>query len=198
MTRSLRRRPALAALVALIVPAALGVAACSGPETTDPQAGTAGRGQTLSELTTALDDIEGLTFSDVGGSEPNVKGNTGFTVRVALDPAYELVDPAALVDFLVEAAWSVDDSPMPNTTVEIAYLGIPGDDVDLGAAAQQSGWLAPEARTRQVAANGYSRATVPVADYAVDQGVPETVDRLGPWPGPVPAVPEDLTAPREG
>lgn len=178
--------------------AALGVAACAGPEPTDPQTGTAGRGQTLAEMTSSLDDIEGLTFSDVGGSEPNVKGNTGFTVRVALDPAYELVDPAALVDFLVEAAWSVDDGPMPNTTIEIAYLGVPGDDVALVAAAQQSGWLAPEARTGQVAPDGYSTAAVPVAEYAVDQGVPETVDRLGPWPGPVPAVPEDLTAPREG
>ena len=183
--------------MALALPAALGIAGCTGQQTADPQAGTAGRGQTLSELTTALDDVEGLTFSDVGGSEPNVKGNTGFTVRVALDPAYELVDPAALVDFLVEAAWSVDDGPVPNTTIEIAYLGVPGDDVDLGAAAQQSGWLAPEARTRQVAPNGYSMATVPVADYAVDQGVPETVDRLGPWPGEAPAVPGGLTAPRE-
>lgn len=184
--------------MALIVPAALGVAACSGPESTDPQAGTAGRGQTLSELTTALDDIDGLTFSDVGGSEANVKGNTGFTVRVTLDPEYELVDPAALVDFLVEAAWSVADGPMPNTTVEIMYLGIPGDDTDVGAAAQQSGWLAADARTGQVSPDGSSMVSVPVADYAVDQGVPETVDRLGPWPGEPPAVPDGLTTPREG
>ena len=198
MNRPLRRRPAQAALVALIATAALGIAACTGPQSTDPPGDASGRGQTLAELTRTLDEIDGLTFTAVGGSEPNVKGNTGFVVRVALDPEYELVDTAALVDFLVEAAWSVNDDPMPNTTVEIAYLGIPGDDTDVGAAARESGWLAPGARTGQVAPNGSSMVSVPVADYAVDQGVPETVDRLGPWPGPAPAVPEDLTAPREG
>lgn len=175
----------------------LGLSACATTDTT-PQDETSGDGQTLAELTQTLDGIEGLTFSRVDGSERNIKGNSGFTVDVTLDPGYQLDDPEALVTYLVEAAWSVEDRTMPNTTVEIGYQGIVGDGIDLGEAAKQSGWVASEARTGDVSPQGFSRVSIPVADYAVDNGVPETVDRLGEWPGEPPAVPAGLTSPREG
>lgn len=175
----------------------LGLSACAGTDTTPPQDETSGDGQTLAELTQTLDGIEGLTFSRVDGSERNVKGNSGFTVDVTLDPGYQLDDPEALVTYLVEAAWSVEDRTMPNTTVEIGYQGIAGDGIDLGEAAKQSGWVSREARTGDVSPDGFSRVSIPVADYAVDNGVPETVDRLGEWPGEPPAVPDGLTSPRE-
>lgn len=198
MTRSPRHWSARAVLAALAAPVLLGLSACAATDTTTPQDGTARGGQTLAELTETLGGIEGLTFSGVDGSERNVKGNSGFTVDVTLEPGYQLDDPQALVTFLTEAAWSVDDRTMPNTTVEIVYHGDPGDAVDLGEAAHQAGWLADEARTGEVAPNGVSMVGIPVADYAVDQGMPETVDRLGEWPGEPPAVPDGLTSPREG
>lgn len=198
MTRSPRQWSARAVLAALAAPVLLGLSACAPTDTTTPQDGTARGGQTLAELTQTLDGIEGLTFSSVDGSERNVKGNSGFTVDVTLEPGYQLDDPEALVTFLVEAAWSVDDRAMPNTTVEIGFQGVDGDGVNLGEAAQQSGWLSSEARTGETAPNGFSSVSVPVADYAVDQGVPETVDRLGEWPGEPPSVPDGLTSPREG
>lgn len=198
MTRSSRRHPPLTALAALAVPVVLGLSACAATDTTAQQDGTTGDGQSLAELTQTLDGIEGLTFSRVDGSERNIKGNSGFTVDVTLEPGYQLDDPEALVTYLVEAAWSVDDRTMPNTTVEIGYQGIVGDGIDLGEAAKQSGWVSSEARTGDVSPQGFSRVSIPVADYAVDNGVPETVDRLGEWPGEPPAVPEGLTSPREG
>lgn len=197
MLRSPRRQTTLAVLAGLAAPVVLGLSACASTDPTTPQAGTVRDGQTLAELTETLDGIDGLTFSRVDGSERNVKGNSGFTVDVALEPGYQLDDPEALVTFLVEAAWSVDDRTMPNTTVEIGYRGVVADGITLGEAAQQSGWLSSEARTGQIAPDGSSRVSVPVADYAIDQGVPETVDRLGEWPGEPPTVPDGLTSPRE-
>ena len=198
MTRSPSRRPSRSSLTALSVATVLGLSACATTDTTPPQDETSGDGQTLAELTQTLDGIEGLTFSRVDGSDRNIKGNSGFTVDVTLDPGYQLDDPEALVTYLVEAAWSVEDRTMPNTTVEIGYQGIVGDGIDLGEAAKQSGWVASEARTGDVSPQGFSRVSIPVADYAVDNGVPETVDRLGEWPGEPPAVPDGLTSPREG
>lgn len=198
MTRSPGSRLSRSSLTALAVALVLGLSACAGTDTSQPQDGTSGDGQTLAELTETLDGIEGLTFSRVDGSERNVKGNSGFTVDVTLDPGYQLNDPEALVTYLVEAAWSVEDRTMPSTTVEIGYQGIVGDGIDMGEAAQQSGWVSSEARTGDVSPHGFSRVSIPVADYAVDNGVPETVDRLGEWPGEPPAVPDGLTSPREG
>lgn len=180
------------------LPAALPLASCAGPEPSGAGDATAARGQTSAELVSILDDIDGLTFSGVGGSATNVKGNTGFTVEVTLEPGYALEDPTALVTFLTEAAWSVNDSAMPTTTVEISYHGMPGEGIDLAASAQEDGWVASDTQTGTVAPNGFSRVSIPVADHAVDQGVPETVDRLGEWPGEPPAVPDGLTSPREG
>lgn len=174
----------------------LSLAACAGPETpTAPPSSPLG-GQTRAELISTLDSVEGLGFSDVEGSEPNVKGNTGFNFQVSLDPGYELADPAGLVEFLAESAWSVNDDPMPNTTIEINYTGASGDKVDLTEVARAEGWLSPSGGGVGVAPNGFSRVVIPVADYAVDQEVPGNIDRLGAWPGDVPETPSDLVVPR--
>ncbi|WP_424464348.1 hypothetical protein [Pseudoclavibacter helvolus] len=186
-----------AAIVAVV--SLLALVACSGPAApASPAASTASAagGQTRAELVDTLDGIDGLTFSDAGGSEPNVKGNTGFVFQVRLEPGYELANPEGLVEFLAESAWSVNDDPMPNTTIEINYTGDPRDGLDLAGTAKSEGWLAPHGGSVGVAPNGFSRVVIPVSDYAAEKGVPENNDRLGPWPGPVPETPSDLTAPR--
>ncbi|WP_146077898.1 hypothetical protein [Pseudoclavibacter sp. AY1F1] len=182
----------------LALSALLSLVGCAGPEAPGARemSPTATGGQTRAELISTLDGMAGLSFSGVGGSEPNVKGNTGFTFQVRLDPEYVLVDPAGLVEFLAESAWSVNDDPMPNTSVEINYTGAPGDQLDLAAVAGAEGWLSPSGGGIGVAANGFSRVVIPVSDSAVEKGVPENLDRLGDWPGVVPETPSDLVAPR--
>lgn len=153
-------------------------------------------GQTLAELEETLDSIEGLTFSDVGGSAPNVKGNTGFEVNVALQDGYQLANPGALIVFLTESAWSVRDGYMPNIAVEIRYMGPVEDDVDLTTVGIETGWASSSSSTPGVADNGFTRVSIPVADYATKKGVPENALRLGPWPGDVPEVPTGMVVER--
>lgn len=185
-------KPAAAIVVAA---ALLSLSACAGPEAPDAPTTSPPGGQTRAELIDTLDGIAGLSFSGVEGSEPNIKGNTGFAFQVRLEPDYRLADPAGLVEFLAESAWSVNDDPMPNTTVEINYTGASDDQIDLAAVARAEGWLAPSGGGAGAAPNGFSRVVIPVADYATEQGVPENVDRLGPWPGTVPETPANLVLP---
>ncbi|PPG31247.1 hypothetical protein [Pseudoclavibacter sp. RFBB5] len=153
-------------------------------------------GQTLAELEDTLDAIEGLTFSDVGGSAPNVKGNTGFGVNVTLEEGYQLADPGALLVFLTESAWSVRDDHMPNIAIEIRFTGPADDGIDMTAVGIETGWVPSASSTPGVADNGFTSVSVPVADYATEKGVPENAVRLGPWPGDVPEVPAGMVVER--
>lgn len=191
----IRHAPSTTSISALALAALLGLTACASPGSPEASQPAPTGGQTLAQLTTTLDEIDGLTFSNVGGSEPNIKGNTGFTFQVRLDPDYRLVDPAGLVEYLAEAAWSVNDNPMPNTDVQISYFGAPKDGINLAEEARTAGWIAP-GKPFADTSNGSSLVAIPVSDYAADQGVPENAERLGPWPGAVPTPPDDLVIPR--
>ncbi|WP_271985879.1 hypothetical protein [Pseudoclavibacter terrae] len=153
-------------------------------------------GQTLVELEDTLNSIEGLTFSDVGGSDPNIKGNTGFGMKVTLEEGYQLANPGALLVFLTESAWSVRDGYMPNIAVEIRYTGPVDDGIDMTAVGIETGWVPSTSSTPGGADNGFTSVSVPVADSATEKGVPENAVRLGPWPGDVPEVPTGMVVER--
>lgn len=118
-------------------------------------------GHTQSQLDTTLGAIPGLTVENAAGSVSNVKGNTGYGYDLTLDPGYEVADGAALVDFLVESAWSVRTGYQPNTTIEIRFSGVPGDDFQATIAALDDGWIPDGSQTiREIPANGWTSASI--------------------------------------
>ncbi|WP_261166944.1 hypothetical protein [Microbacterium sp. Marseille-Q6965] len=146
-------------------------------------------GQTLAQMQESLTEIPGLTITTPGGGTPNVKGNTGYDFTVEVQPGHAIVDGPALVDFLVRSAWSVRDGWMPNAQISISVQAEPGSGFDIGPTAAEGGWVAP--RDWVVSDSGYSRVPIPVDE---SKGA-ENRERLGPWPGEVPAVPANVTAP---
>ena len=155
-------------------------------------------GQTQAELDAKLATIPGLIFEKAEGSEPNIKGNTGYGYRLTLDPDYRITDPERLVDFLVESAWSVRDGYQPNSTIRMTLFGAPEDGLNLGVVGEQSGWVPIGARhIRDVADNGYTSVTVSVdprsTRSAVAGGGAANRERLGLWPGDAPEVPSGVT-----
>lgn len=172
-------------------------------------------GQTQADLDATLSSIPGLTFATASGSEPNVKGNTGYTFALALDPDYEIADVGALVDFLVASAWSVRTGYMPNSTIDISITvgPEPAELVDLVAGGEEAGWVPAESQphgldtddggsARDDNPDGYTKLTVwidshNVTDPSTDtRGAVANRDRLGEWPGSVPALPTDAVVPR--
>ncbi|WP_147441635.1 hypothetical protein [Mycetocola lacteus] len=157
-------------------------------------------GQTQAELDAKLSSIEGLNFTEAAGSQPNVKGNTGYGFRFELDPAYRITDPVALVDFLVESAWSVRDGYMPNTTVEIRFTGVHADQIDLVTVGEEAGWVPPGSLSKfGVDEGGHSALSVWISNTGSrdsERGGVANRERLGKWPGDAPAVPENLVVPR--
>ncbi|WP_430592082.1 hypothetical protein [Humidisolicoccus flavus] len=194
MPQTLLRRSGVAVL---LVAGLFGISACVPIADSEPQVEHSDNGQTLDELQLVLEGLEGLTITTPGTVGPNIKGNTGIVFDVTLDPDYVLSNPAGLIEFITESAWSVNDGEMPNTTVEILYHGVPEDELNLAAVAADAGWLAQGSVPEHLAENGFSRVPVPVDDYAEHQGVPENAERLGSWPGDVPETPTDLVTPRE-
>ena len=171
-------------------------------------------GQTQADLDATLATIPGLTFTDASGSKPNAKGNTGYSFDMTLDPAYEIADAPALVDFLVLSAWSVRDGYMPNTTIEISLDGGPlaTDKVNLVKAGEDSGWVPVGSQLDRMTpetggsapefANGYSNVSVWLTIDGVNpstaekRGATANRDRLGDWPGAAPELPTDIVVPR--
>ncbi|WP_147441636.1 hypothetical protein [Mycetocola lacteus] len=157
-------------------------------------------GQTQAELDTKLTTIPGMVVKRAAGSKPNVKGNVGYRYEVEIDPQFRVNDPVGLVDFLVKSAWSVRDGYMPNSDISIGVTGLPEDDLDYVAVAEQAGWVPPGTQThRGVAENGYSGVQVWVGTQSPSSerwGGPVNRERLGKWPGDAPDVPENLVVPR--
>jgi len=167
-------------------------------------------GQTVDQLAERLATIPGLTFTEAVGSQPNAKGNTGFAFDMTLDPAYEVADAPALVDFLTKSAWSVRDGYQPNVAVEISlFAGESADSkVDIVAAAEDGGWVPIGTQSHRMTeddggsapefANGYTSVSVWLDNVSTSgtvraRGGPENRERLGDWPGPAPEVPDGLT-----
>ena len=191
-----RMRRGLGVVAAIAAVATIGACAAQ-PYPEIPRDALSG-GQTQDELTASLSGIDGLTVLKAAGSEPNVKGNTGYSFDLQLDPGFRITDPAALLDFLVESAWSVRDGYMPNTSIEISLLGGSSDPVDLTLVGKESGWVPASRKTRGVAENGYTSVSVFVAtgtDFAERNGGSDNRDRLGGWPGAAPPVPADMIVP---
>ncbi|MFZ4841259.1 hypothetical protein ACL9RE_02115 [Mycetocola saprophilus] len=188
--------------VSVILVAALSLTGCvptADPYPEIPRFAKSG-GQTQAELDAKLSSIEGLRFTEAAGSKPNVKGNTGYGFRFELDPAYRITDPVALVDFLVESAWSVRDGYMPNTTVEFDFIGVRSDQIDLLTVGEQAGWVPVGSQSKfGVAENGYSSLSVWISNTGSrdsERGGVANRERLGKWPGDAPDVPKNLVVPR--
>ena len=184
-------------IVAVIVAVAT-MSACSAQPYPEIPRDAALGGQTQDELTETLSALDGLTVVEAAGSEPNVKGNTGYSFDLQLDRGFRITDPAALLNFLVESAWSVRNGYMPNTSIEISLIGDPSDPVDLALVGKESGWVPASRNTRGVAENGYTSVSVFVdtgTDFAERNGGADNRDRLGGWPGAAPPVPADMIVP---
>lgn len=157
-------------------------------------------GQSQSELDATLAQIPGLTVTTSSAAKPNVKGNSGYSFDLALDPDYRIADPEALVTFLVESAWSVRGDTEPNTAIDVYLAGVPADGVDLSLAAEGAGWVPPGSQTRGTADNGFTSARIWLdteGSKAEARGATANRERLGDWPGAAPTLPADLTVPRD-
>ena len=204
-----RRLSVIAAIVAVV--AFSGCTANAYPEI--PRFAKSG-GQTQAELDRTLAKIPGLVFTEAEGSEPNVKGNTGYGYDIALDPGYMIADVPALIDFLVASAWSVRDGYMPNTTIEIKLNAgpLPSDKIDVVEAAEVAGWVPVNSQSHRIGDdggsspefdNGSSRVGVWIdsetvsARRAATRGSIVNRKRLGEWPGPAAVVPDGMVVPRE-
>ncbi|WP_091230957.1 hypothetical protein [Microbacterium sp. 3J1] len=174
--------------VALGVLALAGCSLGAGPADDGIPHDAASGGQTLTEMRSSLDAIPGVVVTEVvGGDKPNVKGNTGYAVSLEIEPGYAIADGAALVDFVVASVWSVREGYMPNARIDIRVRTAPDAAFDVASAAAEAGWVADAAPRPST----YSAASIDVGD-AKDQGA-KNLERLGSWPGDVPAAPTDIT-----
>ncbi|MFJ4044521.1 hypothetical protein ACIPV2_02120 [Microbacterium sp. NPDC089987] len=157
------------------------------PSDTIPHDAPSG-GQTLAEMQDSLGSIPGITVTDASSAPPNIKGNTGYSIDLEVQPGYTVLDGPALVDFVVASVWSVREGYMPNAQIDISVSMPPGGVFDVAAAAVESGW-AKEARLP-----AGERSTVGVLlNPNKDQGA-RNLERLGSWPGDVPDAPGGITA----
>jgi hypothetical protein len=171
---------------AVVLVASLALVGCGSRD--DVPHGASSGGQTRGQAASALERLPGLTIELDGGGAPNVKGSTGYDVAVGVAPGYRIVDGPALVTYLTETAWSVRDGYQPNTQVAITVDTGDGERFDVRAAAVEAGW--PQPRDTAPGSSDFTVALVDVRD-----GSPAR-ERLGDWPGDVPAVPSDVTARR--
>lgn len=193
-------------VVRTVVAAAVAIAGCvalagcvqqqlPSPAATIPHDAPAG-GQTADELAATVASIEGIELERFSCSEPNVKGNTGCRWSLRLTPGFQLVDRVALVDFLVESAWSVRDGYQPNTSIEISFIGNPADQFSMTDAVVEAGWSDWVKSGAPMADNGFTAASVWLTtDAQSTRGGAENLARLGAWPGDIPDVPAGLIAP---
>ncbi|SJN39664.1 hypothetical protein FM104_10605 [Microbacterium esteraromaticum] len=77
---------------------------------------------------------------------------------------------------------------MPNATIDIRVRVPEGTTFDVAAAAASAGWTSDAATTER----GFSSVPVSVSP-SKDQGE-SNLERLGDWPGAVPAAPSDIAA----
>lgn len=146
-------------------------------------------GQTLDEARAAIEEIPGITVTEfAGGGEPNVKGNTGYSMSLDIEPGYTVVKGAYFVDYIVRQVWSVGEGWMPNTQLALTTVTADGEPpFSLGAAALT--W----APSNGVEAE--QRATVIIAlDPDDDDAGTRNLKALGKWPGDAPKpLPDGVT-----
>lgn len=148
-------------------------------------------GQTLAEATAAVSAVQGLLVTELSSAAPNAKGNTGYSVGIEVQPGFEVVNGAALVDYLVRTVWSIREGYQPNTTIAFSVTDTGATPWNVYEGAASGEWLARASQTdRGVAANGVSFAAVWLDPDTPDR-TGANLERLGAWPGPVPPAPLD-------
>jgi hypothetical protein len=150
-------------------------------------------GQTIAEAREAIDAVPGISVTGFdGGGPPNVKGNTGYAVALAIDPGYTVLDGDLLVDHIVRNVWSVGEGYMPNTQIQISARTADGEPFfDLSAAGVGSAWMGgqPSAPAQ------HNTIIIPLsADDPEGARNLSLLTRDGSWPGVVPKpVPDKVT-----
>lgn len=191
------RRRALTSVVALTI--ALSGCSSSPPSPGEPQSAAdtiphdAETGQTLDEARASIEAISGIAVTEfTGGGRPNVKGNTGYTVALTIEPGYVVDYGDLLVDFVVWSVWSVGEGYMPNTQIEIRTSTGDGEPYfDLSASGAGAGWTyGPVRESAQ-----HTTLVVPLSEDSPEGALNlKRLAREGNWPGAVPdALPDDVT-----
>lgn len=160
-------------------------------------------GQTKAELEEKLNNIPGLTLVELRTSPPNIKGYTGYNVSLELSNDYHINDPVALLDYITLSVWSVRDAWMPNATIMINLVGGCDEPINLRQVAVDAGWMLSSPPTQkendaicdEYNKNGWSSVSIVVDETRLEDGV-FNKERLGDWPGEVPALPENMVIPK--
>lgn len=191
MTRTLRPASAAASLTASLAALAAGMllalTACTAPAPTPRQTipHDADTGQTIAEAREAIDAVPGISVIGFdGGGPPNVKGNTGYSIQLAIEPGYTVLYGDLLVDYIVRNIWSVGEGYMPNTQIQISARTADGEPFfDLTAAGVGSAWMGGQPS----APKQHNSIIIPLsADDPEGARNLSMFKRDGSWPGVVP------------
>ena len=177
-----RRHLAALALAASLI----ALTSCSGPADELPYDDPAG--QTLEEARAAIEDIPGITVTEfTGGGEPNVKGNTGYSLAIEIEPGYQVLKGAYFVHYIVRQVWSVGEGWKPNAQLAITTTTADGSPLfHLGAAASR--WTGGNDQKPS------ERTTVVIPLDPDDEVAERNLGVLGEWPGDVPeTLPDGVT-----
>ena len=114
--------------------------------------------------------MEALTSSSYSGFSKVVSNS----VRLEVEPGYQITDPAALVEHLLKVDWSINGA-RPTTGSTLSFgKPISFDPVET---AKNLGWET---------ANGGQNSRSSLVSVELE----ELEHRLGPWPGKIPVLPD--------
>lgn len=134
-------------------------------------------GQSTEAAETVLLAVPGVTEASVDTKTitSGLQKETSTTVKVGLDAGFSAADPGALVDYMLEVAWSTATTEA-NSSMRVQVVGDP--QFSVLDALEAAGW-----ESKSGDPNSPERAVVEAA---------EVKDRFGDWPGDVPELPDGL------
>ena len=134
-------------------------------------------GQSNEAAETALLAIPGVIQASVDTKSitSGLQKETSTTVKVSLDTGFSAPDPGALVDYLLQVAWSTATKEA-DSSMRVQVAGDP--QISVLDALEAAGW-----GSRSGDPNSPERAVVEAA---------EVKKRFGDWPGDVPELPAGL------
>ncbi len=186
-------RSAYGAALAAGILLALTACAVPAPSPRETISHDADSGQTITEAREAIEAVPGISVTDfAGGGLPNVKGNTGYAVALAIDPGYTVLYGDLLVDYIVRNVWSVGEGYMPNTQIQISATTADGEPFfDLSSAGVGSAWMGGQASVP----SQHNTIIVPLsADDPEGARNLSLLKRDGSWPGVTPKpLPDRVT-----
>lgn len=162
------------AVVALIVVVIL--SGCSAPE----------RGQSIENATASINSVDGLTGE--AKSEGSYSGwvfDRWSTVQVNIEPGYEVRDKKALIEWMVKLGWSIADD-RPNRAVTAAIKFESRDEFNRWKADLEPLGLPTAFVFSELDHEVGPEITVAVRVRSTDEA------GLGPWPGEVPTLPDNV------